>query len=224
MSYSDTKPVDTTGSISSANSLIWGILGLAGAPTFQRGENVITIIKRDHQKVSTLYEQYKSTQEISKRQEYAWTLTKELVQHSEVEQLIIYPLLKMRGGSKTGGDHRHDRSLTEHQQIRELLYDLDHTKVDYPSHPMKLDRVAQAVLSHVQEEETEILPEIERNFSIEELERLGNAFEKHKFTAVTRPHPHAPLQGPMAAVASMVTKPIDLVRDVARNATEKKPE
>jgi len=219
--FINTKPIDTSGSISNVNSLIGGILGLAGAPTFQKGENVIDIIKRDHKNVSQLYEQYKSTQDLKKRQECAWNLIKELVQHSEVEQLLVYPLLKMRDIAKHNGNQLHDRSLTEHQHIRELLYELDNTKIDDPEHPAKLERAVQAVLEHVKEEESEVLPEIQKHFTMEELQRLGNAFEKHKYTAVTRPHPSAPLQGPFAAAANMATKPIDLARDLAR---ETKPE
>jgi len=193
---------------------------LAGAPTFQRGENVINLIKKDHRTVDSLYDQYKSTKDPAKKQEYAWTLTKELVQHSEVEQLLVYPLLKMRDGSQ--GQHLHDKSLDEHQHIRELLYDLDNTKVDDPSHPKKLEAAVKAVQEHVKEEESKVLPEIEKKFSAEELERVGSAFETHKYTATTRPHPSAPLQGPFAAAANIASKPIDMARDAIRHVTEKK--
>jgi len=218
-----TGGVDTSGTLSDINAKIGGILGLAGAPTFQKGENVIDVIKKDHQTVASLYEKYKGTQDIKKKQEYAWQLTKDLVQHSEVEQLLVYPLLKMRNiDSKNNGQHLHDRSLKEHQEIRELLYTLDQTKVDDPSHPAKLKSAVDAVLQHVKEEEGEVLPLLEKNFSVEELQRLGTAFEQHKYTAVTRPHPNAPLQGPFAAAVNMATKPIDLARDAARAVFEKK--
>jgi len=220
----DAKNVDTSGTISDINAKMGGILGLAGAPTFTKGENVIDVIKKDHKAVADLYEKYKATTDVGKRQEYAWTLTKELVQHSEVEQLLVYPLLKMRP-PKSGGDnaqHLHDRSLAEHQHIRELLYTLDQTKVDDPSHPAKLKAAVDAVTEHVKEEESEVLPLIEKNYNLDELQRLGKAFQDHKYTATTRPHPSAPLQGPFAAAANIVSKPIDLARDAIRQATEKK--
>eukprot|EP01103_Thecamoeba_quadrilineata_P001406 TRINITY_DN11253_c0_g1_i1.p1 TRINITY_DN11253_c0_g1~~TRINITY_DN11253_c0_g1_i1.p1 ORF type:complete len:246 (-),score=58.36 TRINITY_DN11253_c0_g1_i1:20-757(-) len=212
--------IDTTGTVSDINTKIGGILGLAGAPTFQRGENVIDVIKRDHKTVESLYKQYKSTKDTAQRQEYAWTLTKELVQHSEVEQLLVYPLLKLRDCQN--GQEFHDRSLQEHQHIRELLYDLDNTKVDDPSHPQKLEAAVKATLEHVKEEESEVLASISKKYSVEELERVGAAFEAHKYTAVTRPHPSAPLQGPFAAAVNIATKPIDMARDALRNMTEKK--
>jgi hypothetical protein len=44
-----------------------GILGLAGAPTFQRGQNVITLITTDHRKVEAEYEAYKVKKKIEEK-------------------------------------------------------------------------------------------------------------------------------------------------------------
>jgi len=216
--------IDTSDTLSDINAKLGGLLGLAGAPTFTKGENVIDVIKSDHRKVDKLYEEYKGTKDVKKQQELAWTITKELVQHSEVEQMLVYPLLKLRGEKAASGTNQklHDRSLEEHQEIRELLYDLDNTKVDDPSHPGKLKKAIAAVQEHVKEEESEVLPIIEKNYTLEERQRLGKAFEDHKYTAPTRPHPSAPMQGPGAAMAGMAAKPIDLARDAIRNVTEKK--
>lgn len=208
-------------SIKDAHAKIGGILGLAGAPTFTKGENVIKLIKEDHAAVKSLYDQYNATQDKAKRQEYAWKLTKELVQHSEVEQMLVYPLLNMRG-AKAEGAKLQERSLNEHQHVRELLYTLDQTKIDDPSHPQKLKAAVDAVLEHVKEEEGEVLPLIEKHYNAEELSRLGSAFATHKLTAPTRPHPDAPAQGPLQAAAGMAAKVGDLARDAVRNVTEKK--
>lgn len=81
--------VDTSGTISSANTLIGGILGLAGAPTFQKGENVIEIIKKDHKHFEELYEKYQSAENQAKHQEYAWAFIKSVVQHSEVRRIVV---------------------------------------------------------------------------------------------------------------------------------------
>jgi len=217
------QDIDTSGSLSSANALIGGILGIAGAPTFQRGKNVIEVIKKDHEKVSAMYSQYESTTDIEQRRTLSHDIIKDIVQHSEVEQALVYPLLKYRvpQGRKDEDQFLHDRSLSEHQNIRELLYEVDHTDVDDASHPQKMKRAIDAVLEHVKEEETEVLPELEKNYTVEELERLGNAFEIHKNIAVTHPHPSAPLQGPFATAANLMTKPIDLARDAVENLASK---
>ena len=113
----------------------------------------------------------------------------------------------------------HDHSLKEHQELRELLYQVDQTKVDDIAYPEKLKVAVDALFHHIVEEEAKVLPVIERHFTLEQRQRLGNAFEIHKVTAVTRPHPDAPLQGPFAAAANIVTKPFDKLRDAVRDAT-----
>lgn len=215
------KPQETTGILADLNAKIGGILGLAGAPTFTRGENVIKLITKDHREVEAEYEKYKKTTDKKVKQEAAWNITKMLVQHAEVEQMLVYPLLKMRNIGNNG-QSEHDRSLNEHQECRELLYKLDNTSIDDPSHASKLDAVMKANSEHVAAEEKDVLPLIEKNYTAEELERVGSAFTTHKYTAPTHPHPSAPMQGPLAAVAGMAAKPLDLARDAARKVTTQK--
>jgi len=130
----------------------------------------------------------------------------------------------MNEGPSKDGEKIHDHALKEHQEIRELLYEVDNTKVDDPSHPEKLEKAMKAVTHHVEEEESELLPLIEKLYSVEELKKVGASFKVHKYTAPTRPHPSTPMQGPLAAAAGMMAKPIDLARDAVRNVVEKAKE
>ncbi len=52
--------IDTSGTVADLNAKIGGILGLYGAPTFTRGENVLRLIKSDHRQVEKEYEAYKN--------------------------------------------------------------------------------------------------------------------------------------------------------------------
>jgi len=208
--------------ISEAHAKIGGILGLAGAPTFTKGDNVIDLIKRDHRKAESTYKEFKATTDKKKKEELARALIKDLVQHAEVEQMLVYPLLKMRD---TNADVIHDRSLHEHQEVRELLYAVDQTNFSDPSYESKLKAAMDANQKHVEEEEAETLPLLAKKYNTDELQRLGSAFETHKYTAPTHPHPSAPMQGPLAAAAGMAAKVGDLARDAthaAKNATTPK--
>jgi len=213
-----TNEVDTSGALRSANAILGGIFGLGGAPTFSRGENLITIIKRDHQNAFKLADDYNREPKVERRREIARQLTKDLVQHSEVENLLVYPLLKMRSHDEAQRKQGlHDHSLQEHQAITQFLYDMDHTAIEDPLHSERLNSMIDLVRKHVQEEEEEVLPMIAKNYNTEELERLGTAFEMHKYAATTRPHPFAPSQGPLAAVANLIAKPIDMTKDALEN-------
>jgi len=205
------KPMETTES-NNIDSLD-GILDPASA----QGENIIDIIKRDHLKVSTLYSEYNTTRDLGHRQQIAWILTKKIVQHTEAEEQAVYPLLQMRGTKNTIGDQLHKRSQEEHEEIKELLYDLDQTMVEDPSHSVKLEIAIQAVMRHINEEEGEVLPILDKNYSVEELQRLGTEFKKLKKTAVTRPKPDAPM--PSVEAANLMTEPMDKVQDTVRQPT-----
>jgi len=179
---------------------------------------VIDVIKRDHRKVESLYKEFNETSDKKKKHEIAQTLVKNLVQHSEVEQMLVYPLLKMR--ETPNGQTIHDRSLNEHREVRELLYKVDQTKFDDPSYPSKLKAAMDANAKHVKEEESETLPLLAKKFTTDELQRVGSAFETHKYTAPTHPHPSAPMQGPAAAAAGMAAKVMDLARDAVGKGTK----
>jgi len=169
--------------------------------------------------VEALYADYKKATDKTTKQNLVHEIIKNLVQHSEVEQMLVYPLLKMR--DTPNGQSVHDRSLTEHQEVRELLYKLDKTKFDDPSYDRKLKAAMDANKKHVEEEEKETLPLFTQKFTAEELKYVGNAFVVHKLTAPTHPHPSAPMQGPLAAAAGMAAKPIDLARDALNKVTGK---
>ncbi|RCH80751.1 hypothetical protein CU098_006530, partial [Rhizopus stolonifer] len=51
-----------------------------------------------------------------------------------------------------------------------------------------------SVFDHVEKEENEVLPLLNENLSEDDLKRVGSSFKAHKLTAVTRPHPNAPIQ------------------------------
>lgn len=104
------------------------------------------------------------------------------------------------------------------QEVRELLYAVDQTEFSDPSYATKLKAAMDANQKHVEEEERDTLPLLEQKYSLEELQRLGSAFETHKYTAPTHPHPSAPMQGPLAAMAGMAAKAGDLVRDAAHSS------
>jgi len=203
--------VDTTGIFKDLNAKLGGILSLKGAPTFTKGDNVIDLIKTDHRKVEQLYKDYTQTANKSRKAELKKDIIKDLVQHSEVEQMLVYPLLKMH--NTPNGQAIHDHSLSEHQQVRELLYKLDQTSLDDPTHDEKFSAAIKANDHHVAEEESTTLPLLSRHYTADELRYVGSAFVTHKYTAPTHPHPSAPMQGPIAAGAGMAAKAVDLARD-----------
>ncbi|KAI8363997.1 hypothetical protein EDC96DRAFT_208934 [Choanephora cucurbitarum] len=200
--------------ISRAASKFGEAVGLTGAPVFTQAENVIDLIVKDHNDAKALYEKYKSSSDWDEKKKLRNQMIKTLVQHDECEQLLVYPLLREKIGGTLGEEH-YARSLAEHQELRDLLYGVRYA--DMKENPrqfdFKLQNAMNAVFQHVAIEENEVLPLLREKLTEEELKTVGASFKAHKPTAVTRPHPGAPMQGYPAAMANLVMKPFDKVKD-----------
>lgn len=199
--------------ISKAASKFGKTIGLTGAPVFIKSDNIIDLIKKDHNEAKELYEKYKKTENKDDKKNICNKLIKKLVQHDEVEQLLVYPLLREKIGGKIGEEH-YERSLSEHQDHRNLLYDVKKSNISNDiDFDKKLEIAMISVFDHVKKEESEVLPLLNENLSEDDLKRVGSSFKAHKLTAVTRPHPNAPSQGLPAVLANVVTKPFDILKD-----------
>jgi len=72
------------------------------------------------------------------------------------------------------------------------------------------------ITTHVQYEESEILPMIETRLSFEDVKDLNTNFENIKSMAPTRPHP----DGPHSAAGKLATGPIVALLDRIRDSTK----
>lgn len=201
-------------SVSRAASKFGETVGLTGAPTFREGRNVIDLIIEDHAQARQLYENYKTATNLEQKKVLRNSIIKALVQHDECEQLLVYPLLREKVGGELGEDE-YRRSLAEHQELRELLYNVRYLDIKKNPHQFefKFKNAMDAVIRHIEVEEAEVLPLLREHVSEENLKKVGASFEAHKPTSATRPHPSAPMQGYPAAVANVILKPFDLIQD-----------
>lgn len=194
-------------------------LSLAGAPVFVKSDNIIDLIIDDHKKAKKLYEDYKRTDVCNDKKNIVNELIKELVSHDECEQLLVYPLLKEKKiGGKEEAARIYEKSLGEHQGHRELLYQVEKIDIntEYEKFDSKLKEAMDSVVSHVKEEESYVLPLIQKSLSEEQLKKVGASFKAHKPFCVTRPHPSAPQTGLPAALGNMLLKPFDALKTLLK--------
>ena len=78
----------------------------------------------------------------------------------------------------------------------------------------------ESVRHHVEEEENELFDLLREHFKGTELDDLGEAMEKAKATAPTRPHPFTPDQPPLQALISMPVALLDHMITTGRKAVE----
>jgi hemerythrin superfamily protein len=176
------------------------------------GKNVIDLLLRDHEKAKNLLNELDSKSDKG-LPDYFCNVREELVRHEVAEELIVYPAFRK---NVEGGDEIADACIAEQSKAEETLAALENEDMQSGSFRTQLAELRQAVLAHAKHEESAVFPALHTHTDAEQLDELGDRYEKALEAAPTHPHPHAPdtppgnnVLGPMAAL-------VDRVRDAMR--------
>ncbi len=140
--------------------------------------DVFELLKKDHEKVSGIFEKLDATTErgVKTREELFTQLKQELDVHTRIEEEIFYPILK---------EAKETEELTleayeEHNVVKQLLTELDELPKDDETWGAKLTVLKENVEHHVEEEEGELFDGAREVLSQEQLEELGARMEASK--------------------------------------------
>ncbi len=179
----------------------------------------------DHRQIMDWYEQYKATSSIEVKRLMLENIIRTLSVHSNIEEMYCYPLLAKK---VPNGKTYQERSIKEHQPIKDLLYELDMNidslqmgsgevmsdkRVDISWFDSTLARCINFKLEHVKEEETEVFPLMRQYCTADELQQLHTDLEAGRKVAPHRPHPSAPAHAPFNKLVGAPTKLLDTARD-----------
>lgn len=112
-------------------------------------------------------------------------------------------------------------------QIKEALYQFqDMSPADERFVPT-LEKLMKDLNEHIEEEEKEDLPKLERVLSGPDSVSMANSFRRTKAFVPTRSHPWAPNRPPFETVVGLLAAPFDRLADLFRSfpdqdATDKK--
>ncbi|MEN3534281.1 hemerythrin domain-containing protein [Microbispora sp. ZYX-F-249] len=144
--------------------------------------DVISLIKEDHRDVESLFERLQKMPE--NRPALLAELAAKFVAHSEGEEDEVYPVLARRRPEEKEEVHH---GAEEHHEAEEMLSRLLEADPDGPEFDTLLQELIGAVTHHVEEEENDILPVLEKAVPFEERVRLGKAFSKRKAEVLAAP-------------------------------------
>jgi len=144
--------------------------------------NAIELLKKDHEVVADLFEQVRNTPE-SKHSAIFTKIKAELDVHAHIEETVLYPKLKKDGNKKLADIT--SEGIEEHHQVKMFLKELDGVRRRKDVFEAKLKVLIEDVEHHVDEEEDEMFPLVEDQFSDAALEKMGAALQakKQKFLA-----------------------------------------
>jgi hemerythrin superfamily protein len=172
------------------------------------------VLEQDHRGVEQLFDRFEQAEgDTETKGRVAKEIVKELSIHAAIEEEVFYPEVK---AAVPNGGGLVDHSLEEHQEVKELLAELDSMDAGDAGFHHKMEKVISHVKEHVEEEEGEMFPKLREAISANQLLEIGDKLEKAKKRAPTRPHPKAPNRPP----ANKMARPPAAVFDKARDKLE----
>jgi hemerythrin superfamily protein len=173
--------------------------------------DAVDVIVSDHRHVEALFSRVEVGPTLD--QAVLDELIRELSIHAAIEEQVLYPAIRSQ---VEGGEGLADHSLDEHQEVKELLASIEKGGADDPQTPELVSKLIAGVREHVREEEGRILPQLKSSIAPEALIAMGEALEKAKNMAPTRPHPNAPNTPPGNVIAGAPTALVDRARDAIK--------
>lgn len=134
--------------------------------------SVVNVLQQDHRTVEKLFSDF----EASGDQSTVDTICRELDVHMEVEERVVYPVLR---DDVSGGTQMAQHAEKEHAEARQIVGRIRQTK-DTEHLSELVQQLKSAIEEHVQDEEGEVFPKMEQELGNERLEQLGEEVEAQK--------------------------------------------
>ena len=97
-----------------------------------------------------------------------------------------------------------------------MLYKFQSMKAQDPEFLKTLKELFKDLKEHIQGEEKNDLPTLERQLDSDSSDAYARSFERTKLFAPTRSHPSAPDKPPFETVAGLMAAPLDKLMDIFR--------
>jgi hemerythrin superfamily protein len=177
--------------------------------------DAITLLRNDHKAVQALFRKYEQLGERATKSKRATVarISRELSIHAAIEEQVLY----LAAREALDDDAIVLESLEEHLIVKWELSALANLDPSHERYDAKVKVLIDNVRHHVKEEESELFPMLRNALSRAERLELGEALERTKKKAPTRPHPMVPDQPPGNLVAGAAAL-VDRARDAGERA------
>ena len=158
--------------------------------------NAIKMLKEQHRQVDKLFKDFEDAESAEARRDAFIAIADELAIHATIEERHFYPSVKE---AQTDGILL--ESVEEHLQIKRVIADLlelDAADVEFQA---KVTTLQEDVGHHVEEEETELFPTVEKLFDEGKLEAIGRAMAETEDELIRQGSPRNAIPGETEAAA-----------------------
>jgi hemerythrin superfamily protein len=181
--------------------------------------DAISLLKDDHRAVERLFKRFEKTGDraVAERRRIVEEVIKELSVHAEIEETVFYPAVRE---AVPPSEDMVLESLEEHHVVKWLLSELDGMSPEAERFEAKFTVLKENVRHHVEEEESDLFPQVRRALSRKALSDMGDAMAQAKLVAPTRPHPRSPDTPPGNIVSGVVASALDRAREAGQELVE----
>ena len=136
-------------------------------------QDAVELIRSDHRTVEKLFSEFEQAGEraYKTKQGLVERITRELEVHATLEEETFYPAVRAK--ARKDGKELVDEAVEEHHLVRVTLGELAGLSATDDAFDAKVQVLIENVRHHVEEEESEMLPQAEKLLGQEELARLG---------------------------------------------------
>jgi hemerythrin superfamily protein len=143
-------------------------------------QDAVELIKSDHRKVEKLFREFEEAGDraYKTKQELVGQIVEELEVHATIEEETYYPAVEAK--AKKEGKELIAEAVEEHHVVKILLGELRSMSSEDEAFDAKVTVLMENVRHHVEEEESELLPQSEKILDSDELTRLGEEMAARK--------------------------------------------
>ena len=141
--------------------------------------------------------------------------------HAFAEETVLWPVLRR---VLPDGDELTLQVEEEHQEVNELVAELETMGHDDPRRPERLARLVTVLREDVRDEEDVMFPRLQEVLDAKALRRLGLQWEVARRVSPTRPHPTVSRRPPGNAISGLPLSLLDRSRDLVDAGVHHAPE
>jgi hemerythrin superfamily protein len=160
--------------------------------------NAVKMLKQQHREVEKLFEQFEASEAAEPRREAFEEIADALAVHAAIEETHFYP-----GVKKQQTEELLLESVEEHLEIKRVIADLLQMDPIDESFDAKVKVLQEDVEHHVEEEERELFPKVERLIEAAELEAIGDAMEEMEDQLKSEGNPRLTVPGETGIAAPL---------------------
>jgi hemerythrin superfamily protein len=135
-------------------------------PGAKGATDAIALLEADHREVDAYFDAFEAASDDAEKKTLADKICLALKVHAQIEEELFYPPAR----EKTGDGDLIDEALVEHTGAKTLIAQIEAMLPGQPLYDAKVKVLGEQVRHHVEEEESELFPEVrETNIDLEAL-------------------------------------------------------